>query len=164
MQLEAKNKQLTEALTTRDKDLTQSSATKAYAEKVMAELKAQSKKTAETLAATETELQKVAAGKMAAEKALAELSADRQKSIDEWAGRIRELEALNSSMKFEGDRQQGELKAQVRKAEEELLVRQRQLSDFTTEKASADRRAIDLEGTQLEYYSCLLCFYLTGRY
>ena len=45
MQLEAKNKQLTEALYTRDKDLSQSSATKAYAEKVMAELKAQSKKT-----------------------------------------------------------------------------------------------------------------------
>ena len=50
---------------------------------------------------------------MAAEKALAELSAERQKSIDETTGRIRELEAMNSGMKFEGDRQQGELKAQV---------------------------------------------------
>ena len=96
--------------------------------------------------ATESELQKVAAGKTTAEKALAEMSAERQKSIDEWTARIRELEALNSSMKFEGDRQQGELKAQARKAEEELLVRVRQLSDVTTEKAAADRRAVDLEG------------------
>ena len=50
---------------------------------------------------------------MAAEKALAELSAERQKSIDETTGRIRDLEEMNSGMKFEGDRQQGELKAQV---------------------------------------------------
>jgi hypothetical protein len=97
------------------------------------------------LAATEAELKKVTTAKIAAEKALAEAQGERQKLIDVHAQRARELDTASRAARLEADAHVGELKAQLRKADEDLLQRTKQLADMTTEKAAADRRAVDGE-------------------
>ena len=102
------------------------------------------KKHTDTLASNEEERQKLVASKTSAEKALTELTGERQKILDDHATRIRELEAAHNAVKFDADKHVGELKAQVRQADEDLLVRVRQLSDVTVAKAASDRRGVDL--------------------
>ena len=102
------------------------------------------KKHTDTLASNEEETQKLVASKTRAENALTELTGERQKILDDHATRIRELKAAHNAVKFDADKHVGELKAQVRQADEDLLVRVRQLSDVTVAKAASDRRGVDL--------------------
>ena len=108
-------------------------------------MRLQLKKQIETLASHEEEMQKLLTTKTKAEKTLSELTDECQKLLDDHATRIRELEAAHSVVKFDADKHVGELKAQVRQADEDLLVRVRQLSDITVAKAASDRRGVDLE-------------------